>query len=70
MKRSTFTLVVTLALGMAVGAGMTGFLNAMKHVKVAELYKADLVTSEGKEASMFLAELAPGGEYGQALPPR
>ena len=46
---------MTLAFGIAVGAGMTGFLNAMQHVKVAELYKADLVTSEGKEASMFLA---------------
>ena len=34
MKRSTVTLAVTLALGIAVGAGMTGFVNAMQHVKV------------------------------------
>ena len=60
MKRSIFTLAVTLALGIAVGAGMTSFVNAMQHVKVTELYKADLVTCEGKEASMFLAELGPG----------
>ena len=31
MKRSTLTLAVTLALGIAVGAGMTGFVNAMQH---------------------------------------
>ena len=54
MKRSTFTLAVTLALGIAVGAGMTGFVNAMQHAKVAELYKANLVTSGGKEGSIFL----------------
>jgi quercetin dioxygenase-like cupin family protein len=62
MKRPAFTLAVTLALGIAV---MTGFVNAMQHVKVTELYKADLVTSEGKEASMFLAELAPGANMGK-----
>ena len=30
MKRSTFTFAGTLALGIAVGAGMTDFLNAMQ----------------------------------------
>ena len=69
MKRSTVTFAVTLALGIAVGAGMTSFLNAMQHVKVAELYKADLVTSEGKEASMFLAELASGANMGKHYHP-
>jgi mannose-6-phosphate isomerase-like protein (cupin superfamily) len=39
MKRSTFTFAVTLALGIAVGAGMTSFLNAMQHVKVANMGK-------------------------------
>jgi quercetin dioxygenase-like cupin family protein len=69
MKRSIFTLAVTLALGIAVGAGLTSFVNAMQHVKVKELYKADLVTSEGKEASMFLAELGPGANMGKHYHP-
>ena len=69
MKRSTITFAGTLALGITVGAGMTGFLNAMQHAKVTELYKADLVTSEGKEASMFLAELAPGANMGKHYHP-
>src|SRR2546427_2857710 len=74
MKRSTLTLAVTLALGIAVGAGMTGFVNAMQHAKVAELYKANLVTanlvtSDGKEGSIFLAELAPGANMGKHYHP-
>jgi quercetin dioxygenase-like cupin family protein len=69
MKRSIFTLAVTLALGIAVGAGLTSFVSAMQHVKVKELYKADLVTSEGKEASMFLAELGPGANMGKHYHP-
>ena len=69
MKRSTFALAVALTLGIAIGAGMTGFVNAMQHAKVTELYKADLVTSEGKEASMFLAELAPGASMGKHYHP-
>jgi Cupin domain len=47
-----------------------GFGNAMQqHAKVAELYKADLVTSDGKEASLFLAELAPGANMGKHYHP-
>src|SRR5207249_1523620 len=69
MKQSIFTLAVTLALGIAVGTGMTSFVNAMQHVKVKELYKADIVTSEGKEASMFLAELGPGANMGKHYHP-
>lgn len=40
-----------------------------QHAKVAELYKADLVTSDGKEASLFLAELAPGANMGKHYHP-
>jgi len=69
MKRSTITFAGALALGIALGAGMTGFLNAMQHARVTELYKADLVASEGKEASMCLAELAPGANMGKHYHP-
>jgi quercetin dioxygenase-like cupin family protein len=69
MKRSTFTFAATLALGFAVGASMTGLVSAMQHARVTELYKADLITSEGKEASMFLAELAPGASMGKHYHP-
>jgi quercetin dioxygenase-like cupin family protein len=69
MKRSTFTLAGTLVLGIAIGAGLTGLVNAMQHVKVSEIYKASLVTSEGQEASMFLAELGPGANMGKHYHP-
>jgi quercetin dioxygenase-like cupin family protein len=69
MKRSIFTLAVTLALGIALGAGMTSFVNAMQHVKVQELYKANLVTSAGRDASVFLAELGPGANMGKHYHP-
>ena len=63
-RSSFFILALTLALGVGIGAARTGFVNAMQHVKVTELYKANLVTSDGKEGSMFLAELGPGGQHG------
>jgi hypothetical protein len=69
MKRSIFTLAVTLALGIALGAGMTSFVNAMQHVKVQELYKANLVTRAGRDASVFLAELGPGANMGKHYHP-
>jgi quercetin dioxygenase-like cupin family protein len=57
-------------LGLAAGIGVTGLGSAMQqHVKVTELYKADLVTSDGKEASMFLAELGPGANMGKHYHP-
>ena len=57
------------ALGLMVGLATTGLGSAMQHAKVAELYKADLITSEGKEASMFLAELGPGANMGKHYHP-
>ena len=57
------------ALGLIVGLGTTGPGSAMEHAKVSELYKANLVTSDGKEASMFLAELGPGANMGKHYHP-
>lgn len=37
MTRSTFALAVALTLGIAVGGGITGFVNAMQHAKITEL---------------------------------
>lgn len=69
MERRILTLVLTLALGIALGAAATGYVNAMQHAKVTELYKAALATSEGNEATMFLAELAPGANMGKHYHP-
>jgi quercetin dioxygenase-like cupin family protein len=64
---STATIFV---LGLLAGVGVTRLGNAMQqHVKIAELHKADLVTSDGKEASMFLAELGPGANMGKHYHP-
>lgn len=71
MRRSTFTVGAALVFGMVLGVTAAGLVNAMQHgkVSVAELYKADLVTSDGKEASMFMAELAPGASMGKHYHP-
>jgi quercetin dioxygenase-like cupin family protein len=69
VRRPILVAATFFALGLIVGLGTTGLGSAMQHVKVAELYKADLVTSEGKEASMFLAELAPGANMGKHYHP-
>jgi quercetin dioxygenase-like cupin family protein len=63
---STATIFV---LGLLAGVCVTELGNAMQHVKIAELHKADLVTSDGKEASMFLAELGPGANMGKHYHP-
>ena len=70
LKRPMLSAAIIFALGVGAGVSVTGFGNAMQHhVKVAPLYKADLVTSDGKEASMFLAELAPGANMGKHYHP-
>ena len=69
MKRFKLGLVVTFALGLLIGVGATGVVNAVHPVTVSELYKADLVTSDGREASIFLAELAPGANVGKHYHP-
>jgi quercetin dioxygenase-like cupin family protein len=69
MKSFKLGLVIAFALGLLIGAGATGVVNAVHPVTVSELYKADLVTSDGREASMFLAELAPGANVGKHYHP-
>ena len=70
MGRRTLTLALTLvALGVALGAGLTSLVNAMQHAKVTELYKAALATSAGNDATIFLAELAPGANMGKHYHP-
>ena len=69
VRRPLLVAATFFALGLIVGLGTTGLGSAMQHVKVAELYKADLVTSDGKEASMFLAELGPGANMGKHYHP-
>ena len=69
MRKPTSTFAATLVLGMALGAGTTSLVNAVHHVKVTELHKADLVTSDGREATIFLAELAPGANVGKHYHP-
>ena len=66
----TLTLGLTLVLGIVLGVGMTAVVNAVHPpVKVDALYKTDLVTAEGQEGSIFLAELAPGANVGKHYHP-
>ena len=70
MRHSTVRLGLAVVLGIAIGAGAVGLGNAMQqHVKVNELYKADLVTSDGKTGSIFLAEMGPGTNMGKHYHP-
>ena len=69
MKRFKLGLVITFALGVLLGVGATGVVNAVHPVTVSELYKAELVTSDGREASIFLADLAPGANVGKHYHP-
>jgi len=68
-QRSLLFITVIFVAGLVAGAGLVSFGQAMQHAKVAELYKADLVTSEGKVGSIFLAELAPGANMGKHYHP-
>jgi quercetin dioxygenase-like cupin family protein len=70
LKRTMLSTATVFVLGLLIGVGVVKLGHAMQqHVKVAELYKADLVTSDGKEASMFIAELGPGANMGKHYHP-
>ena len=64
MKRTVVMVALALAIGIAVG--MLGWQDAeaqqalAEPVKMTVLFKTDVPGMEGKEAIMFLAEVAPG----------
>jgi quercetin dioxygenase-like cupin family protein len=66
MKRMVCVLVLTLATGIVVGTLGGRLFNAQRAnaqqepVKRTVLFRSDLEGMEGKEAVVFLAELAPG----------
>ena len=70
MKRTAGMLVVALAVGFVLGGVSSQRLNAQQEpVKRTVLFKSDLEGIEGKEAVLFLAELAPGAVGGKHYHP-
>ena len=70
MKRTAGMLVVALAVGFVLGGVSSQRLNAQQEpVKRTVLFKSDLEGTEGKEAVLFLAELAPGAVGGKHYHP-
>ncbi len=61
MKRAAVVLCLILAVGTAVG--VVGSLNAQEpSLKRTEVLRVDMAGMEGKEAHMWVAEIAPGAE--------
>ena len=70
MKRTIVILTLTLVVGFALGMVGSDVLYAQQEpVKRTVLIRSELEGIEGKEAVLFLAELAPGGRY-ETLSPR
>ena len=70
LKRRMVSTTVIFTLGIVAGVALAGLGHATQHhAKVTELYKADLVTSDGQQGSIFLAELAPGANMGKHYHP-
>ncbi len=70
MKRTSFMLVVTLAVGIAIGMVGTRVLRAQHEgVKRTELLKTELPSLEGQEANMVLVEFEPGAVIGKHFHP-
>jgi quercetin dioxygenase-like cupin family protein len=70
MRRTTITLGLTLAVGITLGALGHQFLSAQQQtVKRTELLKTAVEGMEGKEAVMYMAELAPGATAGKHFHP-
>jgi hypothetical protein len=61
---------IIFALGVGAGVSVTGFGNAMQqHVKVAPLYKADLVTAMAKKRACCLPNSRPAQTLGRHYHP-
>jgi quercetin dioxygenase-like cupin family protein len=70
MNRTVVMLTVAVAVGIALGLAGSHVLNAQQElVKRTVLIRSDLADIEGKEAVLFLAELAPGAIGGKHYHP-
>ena len=75
MKRTVWMLTLTLIVGIAIGIMGTHVLNAQyaqqqEPVKRKVLLQTDLADIAGKEATLALAEYAPGASSGKHYHPR
>src|SRR5215510_2898764 len=72
MKRVAIMLGLTFAVGIAFGVIGNHLLNAQQPpIKRTEVFKTDMAGMEGKEAHMWVAEIAPGaatGKHSQSTP--
>jgi quercetin dioxygenase-like cupin family protein len=71
MKRTTFMLALTLAVGIALGVIGTQVLNAQQQepFKRTLLLKTDLEGLEGQEAHVMIVDVAPGARSGKHYHP-
>ena len=70
MKRTPVMLTLTLVIGIALGVAGSHVLHAQQEpIKRTVLVRSDLEGIEGKEAVLFLAELAPGAVGGKHYHP-
>ncbi len=66
MRRVATGLGLAFAVGIALGVVGSRFLNAQQPLlKRTEVMKADMAGMEGKEAHMWIAEIAPGAATGK-----
>ena len=65
MRRVATMLGLTFALGIALGVIGNQFLDAQQQpIQRTEVLRADMAGMEGKEAHMWIAEIAPGAATG------
>jgi quercetin dioxygenase-like cupin family protein len=70
MKRAVVTVGIVFTVGLTLGFHGAGRVTAQQGlVKVTELVARDVAGSDGKQASIFLAELGPGAAVGKHYHP-